>query len=302
MCKSKASLIGKTAVVTGGSSGFGYDTARLLAERGARVIIASRSEAKLANATESIRRSTGNENVDYRQLDMSSLTSVRHFASETLLSEQRLDILINNVGAINLPDKLTEDGLNTMMQVNYFGAFLLTYLLLPFLIASGPSRVINVSAATMYVGTIDFDHLNDVEYWSPLSILANSKLATSLFTVELSEMIKYSGVTANSFDPFVVADTGILDNLGVFKDIGKVIVNSIGRRREDVANEIVFMASDPSLERVTGKHFKFCRSWFNSWLAEDVQLRRRLWTTSKELVKVKPSEEWDESGKRQDCL
>ncbi|CAG9134882.1 unnamed protein product [Plutella xylostella] len=296
MCKSKASLIGKTAVVTGGSSGFGFDTARLLAEKGARVIIASRSEAKLANATESIRRSTGNENVDYRQLDMSSLTSVRHFASETLLSEQRLDILINNVGAINLPDKLTEDGLNTMMQVNYFGAFLLTYLLLPFLRASGPSRVINVSAATMYVGTVDFDHLNDVEYWSPLSILANSKLATSLFTVELSERIKYSGVTANSFDPFVVADTGILDNLGVFKDIGKVIVNSIGRRREDVANEIVFMASDPSLERVTGKHFKFCRSWFNSWQAEDVQLRRRLWTTSKELVRVKPSEEWHESG------
>lgn len=293
-CETNTEVSGKTVIITGGSSGVGLETAKLLAGHGARVVIASRNETKLQSAVRDIKTATGNDNVAYRRLDLGSLQSVRTFVTETISAEDRVDVLINNAGAVGLPDRLTEDGLNYMMQVNYFGLFLLTYLLLPKMRTAEPSRIINVSAATMYIGEIDFDHLNDVGYWSGISLLANAKLANSLFTVELANRLLETNVTANSFDPFLVSDTAILDNLPeTLNSIGKLFVQIIGRSKVDVANEVVYLAAEEMLEGVTGRHFKFCQEWYNTWLASDKDLRTRLWKVSKELVKITPNEDWD---------
>lgn len=297
-CETNTEASGKTVIITGGSSGVGLDVAKLLAKRGARVVIASRNQTKLQDAVEDIKASTGSDNVAYRRLDLGSLASVRSFVSDIVSTEDRVDVLINNAGAAGLPDRLTEDGLNSMMQVNYFGLFLLTYLLLPKMRTAHPSRIINVSAGSMYVGQIDFEHLNDVGYWSGLSLLANAKLATSLFTIELADHLVDTNVTANSFDPFLVSGTGILDNLpGTLGSVGKIIVQLFGRSKVDVATELVYLALDEKLEEVNGKHFKFCQEWFNTWLAADEELRSRLWDVSKELVNIQPDEEWENSLK-----
>lgn len=293
MCDTDAKLRDKVAVVTGGSSGMGLETAKELAKRGAKVIIASRNETKLKVARDQIKYETGNPNVAYKVLDLGSLTSVRQFASE-VVSESKLDILINNAGAVALPDRLTLDDLNLPMQVNFFGSFLLTFLLLPLLKSSTPSRIINGSAASMYLGQIDFDHWNDIGRYNIVTLLANSKLAMALYTVELSRRLEGTGVTAVSYDPFVVKETDLLANIdGLTRNLTQFFVDIIGQRKEEVGKQIAFLAAAVELEGVSGQHYKFCRPWWNHWLAKNEQLTRQLWDKAKELVKITEEEDWE---------
>lgn len=293
MCDTDVKLRDKVAIVTGGSSGIGLEAATELAKRGAKVIIASRNETKLKKARDYIRSASGNPNIDYKILDLGSLQSVRQFTSE-IASEPRLDILINNAGAVALPDRLTSDDLNLTMQVNFFGSFLLTFLLLPLLKSSAPSRIINGSAASMYFGQIDFDHWNDIGRYNLVSSLSNSKLAMALYTAELGRRLEGSGVAAMSYDPFVVRNTDLLVNFdGVIKNVTQFFVDIIGQRKEDVGKQIAFLAAATELEGVSGKHYKFCRPWWNHWLANDEQITKRLWDRAKELVNVTKEEDWE---------
>ncbi|XP_049871710.1 retinol dehydrogenase 11-like [Pectinophora gossypiella] len=296
MCDTDARLEGKVIVVTGGSSGIGFETAKNLAKRGARVVIASRNETKLKLARDNIKEATGNSDVYYRLLDLGSLKSVRNFASETLSYEKRLDVLINNAGSVGLPDTLTADGLNLTMQVNYFGSFLLTFLLLPMLKSSAPSRIINSSASSMYIGHLDFDHWNDIGRYNFITALANSKLAETLFTAELDRRLKGTGVTANSFDPFVVKDTDILINAPeAIKEVSKFFINLVGLKKEEVGQQIAYIAAEPTLEEESGQHFKFCRKWLNHWLVSDTDLTKKLWEASKAAVNISNEEDWESS-------
>ncbi|XP_063367804.1 retinol dehydrogenase 13-like [Cydia amplana] len=294
MCETGTKLDGKVAIVTGGSSGVGYEVAKNLARRGTRVIIASRNETKLKLARDKLEEETGNKDIGYKTIDLGSFKSVRDFVSETTNAESRLDILVNNAGAVGLPDVLTEDGLNLTMQVNYFGTFLLTYLLIPFLHKSAPSRIINGSAGSPYIGSIDFEHWNDIGRYSFIETLSNSKLAITLFNVELSKRLNSDDVTANSFDPFVVPDTDVLNQIpSGIKEIADFFIRLVGQPKEEVGAQIAYLAAAPELEHVSGKHYKFCMDWFNHWLASDDELRRKLWDVSKQLVKISADEDWE---------
>lgn len=294
MCDKNSRLDGKTVIITGGSSGMGYEAAKNLARRGAKVILASRNVTKLAKARDRIQKITKNNNVSYKFLDLASLKSVRSFATHTLDTQEQLDVLINNAGAIGLPDRLTEDGLNLTMQVNYFGAFLLTYLLLPLLKNSAPSRIINGSASSMYIGHLDFDHWNDVGRYNSIEVLANSKLAVALFTAELDNRLRDSGVTANTFDPFVVRDTDVLNNLpDLVRNVSRLFVDMVGQPKAGVGRQIASLAADPSLENISGQHYKFCKKWINHWLVSERELTATLWDVSKSVVKIAPEEDWE---------
>ncbi|XP_023945607.2 retinol dehydrogenase 12-like [Bicyclus anynana] len=294
MCDKGSRLDGKTAIVTGGSSGLGYETAKNLALRGATVIIASRNETKLIRARDQIQKITNNKLVSYRVIDLASLKSVRSFAVNTVNTQEQLDILINNAGALGLPDRVTEDGLNLTMQVNYFGAFLLTYILLPLLKNSAPSRIINSSASSMYIGHIDFDHWNDVGRYNSIEVLANSKLAVALFTAELDNRFRDTGVTAYSFDPFIVRDTDILNNLPeLYKNVSRLFVDMVGQPKQGVGKQIASLAANPNLEMESGQHYKFCRKWINHWLVSDRELTETLWNISKSVVNITPEEDWE---------
>ncbi|CAH1637152.1 unnamed protein product [Spodoptera littoralis] len=292
-CDTTTNLHGKVIVVTGGSSGMGFAAAKNLASHGARVIITSRNETKLKAAQHHIIEATGNYNVEYKTVDLGSLKSVRNLASE-LNAEDQINVLINNAGAVGLPDRMTPDHLNLNMQVNYFGTFLLTFLLLPKLKASAPSRILNGVGAAMYFGEINFDHWNDVGRYDIVKALGSSELAINLFNEELSRKLRYDGVTANAYDPFVVRDTDILQNLsGIVKKISKLFINVVGQSREDAGREIAYLASAPELEGVSGNLYKFCHKFKNHWLVNDRHLTKRLWEESKKAVKITKYEDWE---------
>ncbi|XP_068231300.1 retinol dehydrogenase 11-like isoform X2 [Palaemon carinicauda] len=197
VCTSKKSLDGKTAIVTGSSAGIGKETARDLARRGARVIVACRNVQRAQKVADDIFGTTGNGQVFVKQLDTSDLTSVRTFAKQIIDTEKELHILVNNAGiAAPSVKTLTSDGLEMTMATNHFGHFLLTNMLLDLLRKSAPSRVINVSSqGHKCCKNLVVDDLNYEKrpYPNILASYGQTKLANILFTVELAERMKGTG-------------------------------------------------------------------------------------------------------------
>ncbi|PSN38771.1 Retinol dehydrogenase 11 [Blattella germanica] len=212
ICKSKKRMDGKTAIITGCNTGIGKETARDLAKRGAKVIMACR-DLKMANkARDEIIASTGNTKVEVRHLDLDSLASVRKFAQNIIESESRLDVLVNNAGAGGLKYKITEDNLQRGMQVNHFGPFLLTCLLIGLLKKSAPSRIVMVSSVLHKFARFEVDNLNFEKWYKTQQVYNCSKLANILVANELARRLKGTGVTANSLHPGAVL-TDIWRNL-----------------------------------------------------------------------------------------
>ncbi|CAG9791098.1 unnamed protein product [Diatraea saccharalis] len=293
-CETDVRLNGKVALVTGATSGTGLEVARNLAKRGAKVIIASRNPSKLDTAKQDIIRTTANENIIARQMDYESLASVRRFAHETIATEPRLDILINNIGAIGLEDKLTEDNLQLMMQVNYFGAFLLTFLLFPLMKSSAPSRIVNISSLALLFGDINLDHMNDVGRYSNFGFYCNAKLAAVLFTVEMNRRVNGSGVNVYSMDPGLSKSEFFRNSDNEFwKGLLNSALQIFGRPIDRVATMPVYLALDPKLENRSGAHFRDCMDFYSHWSVNDTVLTKRLWDTSKRLVKIVDEEDWE---------
>ncbi|KPJ08900.1 Retinol dehydrogenase 13 [Papilio machaon] len=263
ICKCKNHLVGKVAVITGGCTGIGFETAKDLAERGARVIITDIDDKRGINAKNEIIAATKNSDIHYNHLDLASFKSVKKFAAEIITQEKRLDILINNAGVFGSENVKTEDGLLLGMQVNYFGPFLLTNLLLPLLKSSKPSRIINVSSMISYFGTIDLQNLNmekeTPETYKREKVYANSKLCLILITHELGRMLKGTGVTANCLHPGVSL-TEMSGNTNI-----ALIAYSLPwlklfwKTKWEAAQTSVYLAVSPEVADVTGKYFRDCR-------------------------------------------
>ncbi|CAG9134883.1 unnamed protein product [Plutella xylostella] len=295
-CDTDVRIEGKVAVVTGATAGTGLEVAKNLARRGARVVLASRSPRKLAAARESIVQATGNTNIVTRQMDFESLTSIRNFAQETIATEPRVDILINNIGAVGLEDKLTADNLQLTMQVNYFGSFLLTFLLFPLLKSSAPSRIINVSSLAALLGVVDLDHFNDVGRYSSFGYYCNAKLADILFTVEIDRRMRaagVSGVSVYSMDPSLNKSNFFRNYGGHIEKFFNAALRRFGRRTDVVAKLPVYLAVDPRFEGQSGKHFRDCDEFYSSWYASDSELTAGLWEETKRLVNISSSEDWE---------
>ncbi|XP_059047996.1 retinol dehydrogenase 11-like [Achroia grisella] len=293
-CGTNAKSEGKVAIVTGGTSGLGMETAKYLASRGAKVIITGRTKTKLDKAVDEINKYSTNKDIVGKQVDYGNLTSIRSFVTDTIATQPKLDILINNVGAIGIEDKLTQDNLNSMMQVNYFGAFLLTYLLFPLLKSSAPSRVINISSLASALGHVNPDHLNDVNVYSSFELYSNAKLANILFAVEMSKRTVGSGVSFYSLDPGLIQTDFFryLDN-EILKKILNSALHLIGQPTATAAKAPLYLAIDPELDKYNGKHFRSCSEFYTNWYAKDEELNRRLWEKSKELVKISAKEDWE---------
>lgn len=286
ICRSSAHMVGKVAIVTGGNCGIGLETAKDLASRGARVIIACRSVKRAEVAREEIVKFSGNNDVHCRQLDLTSLRSVREFCNEVMKTESRLDVLINNAGAGGLGNYKTEDGLHVGMQVNYFAPFLLTCLLLPLLKSSSPSRIINVSSMIHKYGIMDFENLNMEKYWSDYLVYANSKLFLNLMTLELNERLKGTNVTVNALHPGVAA-TNIYRNLPTSL-LRNIVNKSIGFMFQNVweaAQTSIYLSVSSDVQHVSGRYFADCREKTPSKISQDQDVAKRLFTESERLVK-----------------
>ncbi|KAI1904661.1 hypothetical protein AGOR_G00007980 [Albula goreensis] len=249
-------LKGKTAIVTGANTGIGKFVALDFAQRGARVILACRSEARGSAAVEEIRRRSGNQDVHLRLLDTSSLASVREFAKGILQEEERLHILVNNAGASGLPRDITPDGLEVSFATNHVGPFLLTNLLLDLMKRSAPARIVNVSSVNHWRGKVDLSHFHgDNLTYTMDSTYNHTKLHNVICTNELAHRLQGTGVTANSLHPGVVK-TEVMRHYSL---LVRFIFNMVGlfffKSAEEGAVSTIYCAVSEEVEGITGKYF-----------------------------------------------
>lgn len=183
-------------LITGANTGLGFQAARVLARRGADVILACRDAARGQHALEAIRAETPDARLELVQLDVADLASVRSCAAALTAAARRLDVLVNNAGVMAIPYRQTPDHFETQLATNHLGHFALTGLLLPLLLATPGSRVVTLSSLMHKRGSIDFDDLffrhRDYDPWGAYS---QSKLANLLFTFELDRRLRRRGAS-----------------------------------------------------------------------------------------------------------
>ena len=178
-------LAGTTALVTGANSGLGFVTAAQLAAHGASVTLAVRDAIRGAAAVERMRDRLPDADLSVRVLDLASLASIAAFADEFSAGPGRLDLLVNNAGVMNLPERRTADGFEMQFGTNHLGHFALTGRLLPLLLASPDARVVTLSSTVHRIGRMNFDDLMGSKHYRPWPAYGQSKLANLLFTSEL---------------------------------------------------------------------------------------------------------------------
>ncbi len=280
-----APMKGKIVLVTGVTSGIGNVTARELARQGATVVCVARDAARGQAAVDEIRRVTGNEDVDLLTGDLGSQADVRRLASEYLqCCHDRLDVLVNNAGAIQGERWLTVDGIEATFAINHLAYFLLTNLLLDAIVASAPARIVSVASAAHRGCRLDFD---DLQYarrpYVPLEVYGASKLANIAWSAELARRLEGKGVTASSLHPGVVS-TRFGDSGPGWMRFGVKLVRPFLISSDRGAETSLYLATSPEVEGVTGKYFEKKRAVEPSKTARDPELGRRLWAVSEEMV------------------
>jgi NAD(P)-dependent dehydrogenase (short-subunit alcohol dehydrogenase family) len=276
-------MTGKTCVVTGASSGIGFETALELARRGARVTLVSRSAERCQAAAERIRQETGNAEVGYIAADLSLLAEVRRAAEEILKREERLDVLVNNAGGFFWKRMETAEGLEMTFALNHLNYFLLTNLLLEKLKASAPSRIVCVSSDAHRGGRLNFDDLQNKRKYAGFPAYAQSKLMNVLFTYELSRRLAGSGVTANALHPGFVA-SGFGKNNGLLFRVAMPLAQLGAISPQEGARTSITLASSPELEGVSGKYFTKEKEVQSAPASYDEESARRLWDVSLQLT------------------
>lgn len=279
------SVSGKVVIVTGSNAGLGFHTALDLARRGARVILACRDETRGTAAQDAIRAATGNNNVFFKKLDLASLSSVRKFAANIVETETQLDVLVNNAAQYGYADKTTEDGIVTVMQINYFGHFLLTLLLLPLLKKSHPSRIINLSSNLHFFGDFNRKRINSPGYYYTFFVYCNSKFCMLLFTIELSRRLQGTGVVANAVHPGVIyTNLTTAETYSVSNVLFWIWCRIYGMTLEQGAQTVVYLAAAKECEKLSGKYYVNFSSRIKSWKTYNRRKASDLWEYSEKLV------------------
>jgi retinol dehydrogenase-12 len=281
------SLDGKIALVTGATNGIGRVTARELARRGARVLFVARDRARGEETLAEVRAVSGGRPADLLLADLSSLSEVRRLAQQVRERTTRLDLLVNNAGAIFDERKLSADGLEMTFALNHLAYYLLTLELLPLVEAGSASRIVNVSSVAHVRGSIDFDDLQGERAYSMWRAYQQSKLANVLFTRELARRLggrpSGRGVTTNSLHPGAIASGFGRNGRGFFSRLVALGAPFLASP-ERGARTTLHVATAPELAGVTGRYFSGCREKTPSKAAQDDAAALRLWQVSEKLT------------------
>jgi NAD(P)-dependent dehydrogenase (short-subunit alcohol dehydrogenase family) len=277
----------KTVLVTGATAGIGRETARGLAQLGATVIVGGRDEAKTRAVVNDIRTSTGNSEVDYVLGDLSSIEQTLDLAEKVKERYKRLDVLVNNVGAVFLSREETIDGLEQTFTLNYLvGHYLLTLKLLDLLQASAPARIINVSSSAHLMGRLRLDDLQSLRFYSGWGAYGQAKLADVMFTYALARRLKGTEVTVNVLHPGVVSTNFLLtNNRNTFLTrLVRKATDLFSINEAEGAETSIYLASSPEVEGMTGGYFKDSRPAKSSPASYDQATQERLWALSEDLL------------------
>lgn len=273
-------LHGQTFLVTGGNTGIGKETARGLAGRGARVVVAGRSEERTRAAIREISADTGSTDLDFVPLDLGDLGSVRRAAEEVLRQERRLDVLVNNAGLAGSRG-MTPSGFELAFGTNHVGPFLLTALLTARIVETGPGRIVNVASTGHYRARgIDWDAVRRPTITrTAFDEYCVSKLANVLHAQELARRLAGTGVTTYSLHPGAIASDVWREVPPGLRHVMKLFMKSA----EDGARTSLHCAASPDVAGETGRYYDGCREKRPSKAATP-ELAAELWARSEAWV------------------
>jgi retinol dehydrogenase-14 len=286
MEKSAENITGKVCIVTGANSGIGKETARALARMGATVIMVVRNQVAGEKARKEIIEETGNESIELMIADLFSINEIRELASDFKNTHSRLDVLINNAGGIFPKREVTVDGFERTFALNLLAPFLLTHELLDVLIASAPSRIINVSSAAHLRGRIDFENLQSEKKYGQMGPYGNAKLMNIMFTYALARRLEGTGVTANALHPGVVRTHFGQNDASRARKLMFRMLGPLFRSPEKGAKTSVYLASSPEIEGISGKYFANSKPKESSRISYDEELQEQLWQRTEQLLGI----------------
>jgi NAD(P)-dependent dehydrogenase (short-subunit alcohol dehydrogenase family) len=287
---------GKVVVITGATSGIGQIASEELARMGARIVQVARDRGRGEAALARLRQinPAGEHTIHYA--DLSRLAEMHRAAAEIAAAEPRIDVLINNAGAMFGRREVTEDGLERTFALNHMAYFVLTHDLRERLVASAPARVVNTASDAHEGATLDFDDLQSaaaygsggpwqwLRYGGPgFKVYGRSKLCNILFTRELARRLAGTGVTANCLHPGFVA-TRFGDQTGGLISFGIRVAKRFALSPPKGAETLIFVASSPAAASANGEYFYQCRPVPPSLQAQDPAAARRLWQETARLA------------------
>jgi NAD(P)-dependent dehydrogenase (short-subunit alcohol dehydrogenase family) len=272
---------GKHILITGATNGIGLAAAQALAALGANVAIVGRNETRTRVAAAAIGAAAKAATVTTFVADLASQSAVRKLAVEVLARCPKLDVLVNNAGAMYGTRQLSQDGIELTWAVNHLAPFLLTTLLLERLKASAPARIVTTASRAHQGARVPFDDINAERGYRSFGRYGETKLANILFTTELAQRLAGTAVTANCFHPGLVA-TGFNRNNGLLMDLGMTILRPMSRSAPKGAETLVWLGSSPAVADVSGGYFFDKQPKTPSAAAQDRQTGRRLWEISEQ--------------------
>jgi NAD(P)-dependent dehydrogenase (short-subunit alcohol dehydrogenase family) len=287
---------GKIAIITGSNTGLGFETAKALAGKNMKIIMACRDPEKAQNARQSILSTFPRADMEIMLVDLSKLSSVRSFAQQFMSKYNRLDLLVNNAGIMIPPYALTEDGFESQMGVNYLSHFLLTGLLLKVINKTRGSRIVMVSSIAHKKGKINFDNLQWKKNYNPMKAYRQSKLACLVFAFELQRRLANSGsgTIAVAAHPGMSMTDLVRDFPKWMFIVGKPFISLFTHPPERGALPLVYASVGPDVKG--GEYFG--PQGFSEWkgvtgraystpLSHDEQLGKKLWEESERLTGIR---------------
>jgi retinol dehydrogenase 12 len=273
----------KVVVITGATSGVGEVAARRLAGMGARIVLVARDKTRGRETLTRLHNSNPSVSHSIHYGDLSRISEMKRLAVEIAAAEPRIDVLINNAGAMFGSRRMTEDNLELTFAINHMAYFVLTLGLRERLLASSQARIVNTASDAHKGRVLDFGDLQAMRGFSAVNVYGRSKLCNILFTRELSRLWGGKRVTANCLHPGFVA-TRFGDGSGGFLSRVMRVAKLFAISPEKGAETIVYLASSPEVASVSGEYFYKCRATMPTADARDDTAAKRLWIESAKLA------------------
>ncbi len=272
-------------LITGATDGIGYHTAEKLARFGADLWLVGRNPEKTRSVVEKFRSQYTNQEILSSVFDLSLPSQVARLAEEVSARWNRLDVLLNNVGAFFAKKTMTCEGHESTFALNHLSYFLLTHKLLPLLKNSPAARIIN-TASQAHVGVdLDFENLQGEKSYNGWNAYQMSKLENILFTYELADRLQGTKITVNALHPGFVA-TKFGDNNEGFLGSALKVAKALFAINQDKGSETSFyLCTSPEVEGVTGKYFEKCKEKISSPQSRNRNTAKKLWELTEEILK-----------------